>query len=193
MNEIISNVTATLISFGTSNLMIIMLVVFFVSVILKFLMYFLIKAEYNFSSAFETRTHRFLNREYQEGSHLKKFTEVVQFILEKTFNESYLARKIFRKRKEDSKVAALNRMFLVEVGAKSLIEDTLKQTRYHDSGASPDFKGISKYVFNSNPYFNKLWAFSLKIPVGSPVTGSFWISPPKGSGVSFVMPDLLMT
>ena len=43
------------------------------------------------------------------------------------------------------------------MGAKSLIEDTLKQTRYHDTGVTPDFKGISKYVFNSNPYFNKLW------------------------------------
>jgi hypothetical protein len=163
MNEIITNVTAALIAFGTSNLMIIMLVVFFIAVILKFLMFFLVRAEYNFASAFETRTHRFLNQEYPESSHLKKFHEVVRFILEKTYNESYLARKILRKRKEDSKVAALNRMFLVEVGAKSLIEDTLKQTQYHDAGVVPDFGGISKYVFNSNPYFNKLWGV---IPIG---------------------------
>ncbi len=164
MNEFITSVTEAFINFGTSNLMIIMLVVFFISVILKFLMFYLIKAEYNFSSAFETRTHRFLNREYKEGSNLKKFHDVVKFILEKTFNESYIVRrKMFRKRKEDSKVAALNRMFLVEIGAKSLIDDTLKQTQYHESGATPDFKGISKYVFNSNPYFNKLWGV---IPIG---------------------------
>ena len=163
MNELITSITGTLIAFGTSNLMIIMLVVFFIAVILKFLMYILVKAEYNFASAFETRTHRFLNREYEESSSLKSFHEVVQFILQKTFNESYLARKIFRKRREDSKVAALNKMFLVEVGAKSLIEDTLKQTRYHDSGVVPDFRGISKFVFNSNPYFNKLWGV---VPIG---------------------------
>ncbi len=163
MNEIISNVTSTLIAIGTGNLMIIMLVVFFIAVILKFLMYFLVKKEYDFTSAFETRTHRFLNREYPEGGQLKKFHEVVQFILEKTYNESYLARKLLRKRKEDSRVAALNKIFLVEVGAKSLIEDTLKQTRYHDAGAVPDFRGITKYVFTSNPYFNKLWGV---VPIG---------------------------
>jgi hypothetical protein len=164
MNAIINNITTTLIEYGTNNLMLIMIIVFFVGIILKFLMYFLLKAEYNFSSAFETRTHRFLNREYHETGHLKKFNDVVDFILKKTFNESYIVRrKQYRKRKEDPKVAALNRMFLIEVGAKSLIDDTLKQTRYHDTGAAPDFKGISKYVFNSNPYFNKLWGL---IPIG---------------------------
>ena len=164
MNEVINNITTALIAYGAENLMLIMIIVFFVGVILKFLMYYLLKAEYNFSSAFETRAHRFLNREYQEGGHLNKFNDVVEFILRKTFNESYIARrKQFRKRKEDPKVAALNKMFLIEVGAKSLIDDTLKQTRYHDTGAAPDFRGISKYVFNSNPYFNKLWGF---IPIG---------------------------
>lgn len=164
MNEMINKITTTLIAYGADNLMIIMIIVFFIGVILKILMYYLLKAEYNFSSAFETRTHRYLNREYLESKNVSKFHEVVEFILKKTFNESYVTRKKqYRKRKEDSKVAALNRIFLVEVGAKSLIDDTLKQTRYHDSGKAPDFKNISRFVFNSNPYFNKLWGV---IPIG---------------------------
>jgi hypothetical protein len=126
-------------------------------------MYYLLKSEYNFSSAFETRTHRFLNKEYPEDKKFSKFHEVVGFILNKTFDESYTARKIFRKRKEDSRVVALNRMFLIETGAKTLIDDTLKQTKYHDSGREPDFKSISKFALNSNPYFNKLWGV---IPIG---------------------------
>ena len=157
MNEIINNVTTTLIAYGADNLMMIMIIVFFIGVILKFLMYYLLKAEYNFSSAFETRTHRFLNREYQESGHLKKFNDVVDFILKKTFNESYIARKkMFRKRKEDSKVAALNKVFLIEVGARSLIDDTLKQTRYHDSGTAPDFTNRGWLVFAFVDHFHHI-------------------------------------
>ncbi len=163
MSEIINNVVTTLIAYGADNLMPILIFVFFIGVILKFLMYYLLKSEYNFSSAFETRTHRFLNKEYPEDKKFNKFHEVVGFILNKTFHESYTARRLFRKRKEDSKVAALNRMFLIETGAKSLIDDTLKQTKYHDSGREPDFESISKYAFNSNPYFNRLWGV---IPIG---------------------------
>ena len=163
MSEIINNIVTTLIAYGADNLMPILIFVFFVGVILKILMYYLLKSEYNFSSAFETRTHRFLNNEYKDEPRPGKFHEVVEFILTKTFKESYTARKIFRKRKEDSRVVAINRMFLIETGAKSLIDDTLKQTKYHDSGQVPDFEGISKYAFNSNPYFNKLWGV---IPIG---------------------------
>lgn len=164
MNEIIGNFTTTLISLGANNLMAIMIVVFFIGVILKILMYYLLKAEAGFSSAFETRTHRYLNREYQDSGHIRNFHELVAYLLKKTFNESYiLRRKQFRKRREDSKVNTLNKMFLVETGAKSLIEDTLKQTRYHGGGKAPNFRDISRFVYRSNPYFNKLWGV---IPIG---------------------------
>ena len=163
MTEIINSICTTLIAYGADNLMVIMIFVFFIGVTLKILMYYLLKAEANFSSAFETRAHRFLNREYQESRKAKKFHEVVDLILNKTFNESYMARKDRRKRREDSKVAVLNKMFLVEIGAKSLIDDTLKQTKYHDDGRAPDFKNIAKYVFDSNRYFNRLWGY---IPIG---------------------------
>ncbi len=161
MTEIINSICTTLIAYGADNLMPIMIFVFFIGVILKFLMYYLLKAEANFSSAFETRAHRYLNRQYQEGRKFSKFHEVVEFILNKTFDESYVDR---RKRKEDPQGrSGFNRAFLVEVGARSLIDDTLKQTKYHDYGRAPDFKNITKYVFDSNPYFNKLWGL---IPIG---------------------------
>jgi len=164
MGEIINNITTSIIAYGADNLMPILIFVFIIGTILKFLMYYLLKSEYNFSSAFETRTHRFLNNEYPDGKNFSKFHEVVGYILNKTFYESFIYRKKqFRKRKEDSKVAALDKMFLIEVGAKSLIDDTLKQTKYHNNGRAPDFESISKYVFNSNPYFNKLWGI---IPIG---------------------------
>jgi len=164
MSDIINNICMVLIDRGAENLMMIMVIVFFICVVLKFLMYYLLKAEQGFSSAIETRTHRYLNNEYSEGKSIKKFNHLVEFILGKAFSETYVSRKKqHRKRKGDPSAAVLSKAFLVEVGAQNLIQDTLKQTRYHDSGNAPDFKGLAKYVFRSNPYFNRLWGV---IPIG---------------------------
>ncbi len=164
MSEFINNICMILINYGTDNLMMIMTIVFFVGVTLKFLMYYLLRAEKNFSSAVETRTYRYLNNEYKESKKITKFHKLVEFILQRAFNEMYVARKKqYRKRKGDPSVAVLSKMFLVEVGAQTLIDDTLKQTRYHDEGSPPDIENISKYVYRSNPYFNRLWGI---IPIG---------------------------
>ena len=164
MSNFINDICMMLINYGTDNLLMIMTIVFFVGIILKFLMYYLLKAEHNFSAAIETRTHRYLNNEYQESKKINKFHELVEFILRKSFNEMYVSRKKqYRKRKGDPSVAVLSKMFLVEVGAQSLINDTLNQTKYHDAESPPDIEGISKYVYRSNPYFNRLWGI---IPIG---------------------------
>ena len=166
MSNFINSLCTTLIAYGADNLMTIMIFVFIIGIILKLLMYYLIKAEAKFSLAVETRTHRYLNREYREGKKFSKYHELVEFVLQKTFHESFIitGKKYLRKRKEDPKVAVLNKMFLIDVGARALVDDTLKQTRYHNSGDVPDFESISKYVFNANPYFNKLWGI---IPIGT--------------------------
>jgi len=141
-----------------------MIFIFIIGIILRLLTYYLIKCEFNLSTGIETRTHRYLSQEYAESKSLRKFHDVVEFILQKTYEEMYVRRKkLLRKRKMDPSVAVLNQVFLVENGARSLIEDTLRQTRYHDDGNPPDFRGISKFVFMSNPYFTKLWGV---IPVG---------------------------
>ena len=164
MSAFINDICLVLINYGTDNLMMIMTIVFVVGIILKFLMYYLLKAEHSFSSAIETRTHRYLNNEYKDSKKISRFHELVEYILKKSFNEMYVARKKqFRKRKGDPSVAVLSKMFLVEVGAQSLINDTLNQTKYHNAGSPPDIANISKYVYRSNPYFNRLWGI---IPIG---------------------------
>ncbi len=45
MSEFINNICMILINYGTDNLMMIMTIVFFVGVTLKFLMYYLLRAE----------------------------------------------------------------------------------------------------------------------------------------------------
>jgi len=164
MSTTINQFVAGLIAYGTDNLMLLMIVVFVVGIVLRVLTYYLIKCEFNLSSGIETRTHRYLNQQYEESKRLKKFHDVVEFILKRTYEEMYVRRKkLLRKRKMDPSVAVLYQVFLVENGARSLIDDTLRQTRYHDVGNPPDFRGISKFVFMSNPYFTKLWGV---IPVG---------------------------
>ena len=167
MSIIINNLCTSLIQYGTENLMLLMILVFSVGVILKLLMYYLIRCEFNLSSAIETRTHRYLKSKQDGKEDTANFPGVVESILRKTYEELYLKRrKMFRKRTGDPQVAVLYKMFLVEDGARSLIDDTLKQTRYHHSDNKdnkPDFRSISTYVFMSNPYFNKLWGV---IPIG---------------------------
>ncbi len=164
MNNIVNDFCLALITYGTQNLMLLMLIVFCIGIVLKLLMYFLVKCEFNFSSAIETRTHRFLNSKYKDVKCENGFHGVVEAILKKTYEELYLRRKkMFRKRKTDPQVAVLYKMFLVEDGARTLIDDTLKQTQYHAKNNEPNCKNIAKYVFMSNPYFNKLWGV---IPIG---------------------------
>jgi hypothetical protein len=164
MSAFINDMVETLIAYGTINLIMLMIIVFVCALILKLLLYYLVKCEFNLSSAFETRTHRYLNNRYVESQKLSKFHDVVEFILRKTYSELYVSRKKqLRKRKTDPSVSVLYRMFLVEDGARSLIDDTLRQTKYHDGSKAPDFRNISKFVFTSNPYFTKLWGF---IPIG---------------------------
>ncbi len=164
MTIMINDMCTYLIQYGTENLMLLMFLVFLVGVVLKMLMYYLIRCEFNLSSAIETRTHRYLKSNSGGKEESVTFPGVVESILRRTYEELYLKRKrMFRKRKGDPQVAVLHKIFLVEDGARSLIADTLNQTRYHHEDNKPDFKSISRYVFMSNPYFNKLWGV---IPIG---------------------------
>ena len=58
-------------------------------------------------------------------------------------------------------------------------------SRAASSISSPDASGICRYTADI--------ASSLRMPVGSPVLGSFTIVPPGGSGESFVMPAIFST
>ncbi|NNF99038.1 MAG: hypothetical protein HKM93_06645 [Desulfobacteraceae bacterium] len=158
MNEFITNLCMTVIMYGADNLMTMMVLVFCTGIVIKLLLYLLLRMEHSFSSGFETRAHRYLNDEYKDAKAFTKFSDSVEYVLKRTYQELYIKRKKqFRRRKEDSRVDLVNRIFLIEEGAKSLILDTLKQTKYHNSRNAPNFKNISKFVFRSNPYYTKLW------------------------------------
>lgn len=165
MTELINKWCLIIIQNGTENLILLMIIVFAVGVVLKLLMYFLVRSELNLAKAVETRTHRYLDHLYEDIERSSGFHGVVEAILRRTYDEVYVRRsKLRRKRKGDPEVAVLHRVFLVEDGAKSVIKDTLNQTKYHDRERVPDFKGIAKYVFMSNPYFTRLWGV---VPVGT--------------------------
>ena len=165
MDSFVNNLISGFIAFGADKLMIAMIVVFVLGILLKLTVFLLLRRELFFSSSFETRTHRYLNGKYSDVRPFSKFHDLVEYLLKRTYQESYLIRsKQHRKRKEDSRVALINKVFLVEEGVKLIVQDTLRQTRYHDNDDErPDFSSITKFVFRSNPYFTKLWGF---IPVG---------------------------
>lgn len=166
MDSFLNNLISGIISHGADNLMFAMVTIFVIGIMLKFLVFFLLRRELFFSTSFETRTIRYISGKYSgDVKPFVKFNDLVEYLLKRTYQESYLIRKKQnRKRKEDSRVALLNKVFLVEEGVKIIVQDTLRQTRYHDNDpVSPDFASISKFVFRSNPYFTKLWGF---IPVG---------------------------
>lgn len=165
MDSFLNNLISGIINFGADNLMFAMMTIFVIGMVFKILVFFLLRRELFFSTSFETRTLRYISGKYSDVKPFSKFHDLVEYLLRRTYQESYLIRKKQnRKRKEDSRVALLNKVFLVEEGVKMIVQDTLRQTRYHDNDkASPDFGSIAKFVFRSNPYFTKLWGF---IPLG---------------------------
>lgn len=161
MDSFLNNLISGFITFGADKLMAVMVAIFIVGLVLKFLVFFLLRRELSFSTAFETRTHRYIGGQYSDLKPFSKFHDLVEYLLKRTYQESYLIRKKQnRKRKDDSRVALMNKVFLIEEGVKTLVQDTLRQTRYHNNDSvSPDFGNIAKFVFRSNPYFTKLWGF----------------------------------
>lgn len=159
MKYFINDFCMAIARFGADHLMTIMLVAFILGIFFKIFSYYLLKRQFFFSSAFETRAHRHLDQKYEESLGIKNFHKLVEYLLQKTFFELYsMRKKQLRKRRGDSSVAVLNSVFLIEKGAQTIIDDTLKQTRYHlEEKKQPDFKSIAKFVFLSNPYFSKLW------------------------------------
>jgi hypothetical protein len=165
MTVLINEWVRVLINNGTENLIFIMAVVFVFGVTLKVLLYVLVRSELNLSLAIETRTHRYLERKYEDLENTSGFHAVVESILKRTYEEVYIRRKkMLRKRKGDPEAAVLHKVFLIEDGVRTVIKDTLNQTKYHQLENTPDFKSIAKYVFGSNPYFTRLWGF---LPVGT--------------------------
>ncbi len=163
MSDTLTRLSIHLAAFFGEHLMPTMFTLLGAGILMRLLIYYTIKAEEKFSREFEKRVHRHLDREYDDMQGLT-FHESTEKLLHRTFDEIYNLRSKNLRRKLDRVTSISDRLFLVEEGSKRLIEDTLKQTRYYEKGqVRPEFDNTSKFVFTSNPVYNRVLG---AIPMG---------------------------
>jgi len=132
--------------------------VFLVGTLARILVYYIVKSEERFTNGFEIRVYRHLQDEYSETKTGElSFHKLTKFLFHKTFEELYIVRSTRRKRRLDHTASFIDRMLLLEDGASRLIADTLQHTKYYrKKGHDPDFDSITKYVFTTNPCYNRI-------------------------------------
>ena len=162
MLEIVRNIFDTLFNyfymFSSNHLMWLIPAVFLVGTLARILVYYIVKSEERFTNGFEIRVYRHLQDEYSETKTGElSFHKLTKFLFHKTFEELYIVRSTRRKRRLDHTASFIDRMLLLEDGASRLIADTLQHTKYYrKKGHDPDFDSITKYVFTTNPCYNRI-------------------------------------
>ncbi len=133
-----------------------MIFICFIAVVCRLLVYYTIKSEMRFTNAFDIRLHRYIDGEYEEAAGLP-FLKVMPFLLKKTMYEIYEMRAKRGRRKMDKTHSLVDRIFMIEIGARRLSEDTQLQVKYFNRDRQNDFETAFNYVFSSNPIFNRLF------------------------------------
>lgn len=156
MNELINLWVQNSVDYSNTYLMPLMLFVFIGAIFIRSVIYFTVKSEYQFAIQLEKRVHKYLSRE-SGIEEVTSFHQLVKRILENTYYEHFELKRKYRRRRYDHVTTITDRLFLIQDGVAHLIADALSQTRYlRKSGKSPKFLDISKYVFQSNPVFNRV-------------------------------------
>ncbi len=149
-------------TFATDYLMPMMLLIFFVAIVARFLIYFTIKREDWFAREFEKRVRRFMDSE--ECTKTVSFFVTTKMLLERTFYELFEYRAIMKRRKPDQVWAVSDRIFLIQHGVAILVKDSIKQIKFLRYGHQPPkLLEISKNVFQNNPSFKKVFGI---LPIG---------------------------
>ena len=133
-----------------------MLIVFFVCVGIKMLIYYVSRTQLKVIREFEIRVHRHLDDEYEETQGLK-FHRLTKSLLNRTWNDYFLMRKKNMRRRFDKTTSFLDRIFYIDTASRTLFEDTIKQTNYIEKELNPNFRSVTSFAFSSNIYFNHLF------------------------------------
>ncbi len=138
-------------------MMALMVGTFCVAFVVRLCIYYIIKSEQKFTKEFEARVVRHMMNEYKTGKNWT-FQKITDFLLKKTFHETYLLQKVQGLRRiKYLFTQLLNKIFGIERGANLIIEDTLQQTKFLRGGMEQNFDMGLNFVFSSNPYFNRLF------------------------------------
>lgn len=137
-------------------LLISMAIVFLAGLALRTWIYAMMKSEERFALEFEKRVHRHLGGDYQDSQGLG-FIDTVKTLLDRTLHESFTLMETRRRRSFDPAISLSERVMMTRDGAHRAVEDCLRQARYCEAANhEPDFNRLSRYVFGTNPFYNKI-------------------------------------
>jgi hypothetical protein len=141
-----------------------MITAFVSAIVLRALVFYTVKRHEWFAWEFEKRVGRFLKKEDVHKSQNVSFYVVAKRLMEKTFYEAFENRDKLKRRRHDTAMSFVDRVFLVKMGCAWIVHDLLKQIRFIKYGSQPPkLLNITKNVFSKNPYFNSILGF---IPTG---------------------------
>lgn len=135
-----------------------MISVFVLGVIFRYLIYHTVKRHEWFGREFENRTSQFLGSEMDHKNHEVSFYVITKRLLERTYYEVFDKREQARRAKPDKMMLLSDRVFLIKMGCAWLVHDILKQIRFLKYGSQPPkLLNITKNTFSKNPAFNRVF------------------------------------
>lgn len=145
------------------NLIGIMVAIFILAIISRWLVHVVVSRQNWFVKEFEKRVHRNL----PEFSHRKNtsFFNLTRHLLQKTYYEVFELRRLKARRRPDKFMSIYDRSFMIQEGAARLVMDFLRQARYlRRDHQQPKFLELSKTIFENNPIFGRVFGiFSVSL------------------------------
>ena len=130
-----------------------MVLCFAIAITARVIIYVTVKCEWKFAVEFEHRVEKFIIDD--KRNEVPNFHDITREILNRTHYEFYILKAQRRMRRFDYPVTFFERVFGIVKASERVIEDTLKQTQYLKTQNEPDFDRVAKYVFGTNPYYNR--------------------------------------
>lgn len=140
----------------TAHLMMpLLLFTFVAAVVVRALVYFTARAQFQFAREFEKRVRRHFADPKSEK--IDSFYRLTKKSFQSTFYEIFELKKKHKRRNLDHITTVTDRLFLIEDGTARLISDTLRHVRYFKKDSfQPKMMDVTKTVFDNNPVFTKL-------------------------------------
>ena len=157
LGTLINQLCNNLSSVANSYLFPVMVGSFFAAIIVKVLVQYMLGSLYQYVCEFEKRVHRHVDGDFPDFKNIKDYHELVVALMNKTHYEIYELRVKNMRRKLDRVASMSDRLFMIEEGAKRLVQETSKETRYFQYEQNPNFLGTAQFALGVNPYFHRLF------------------------------------
>lgn len=147
------NFTDSLTGITLSILIPLMIMIFCMGLLTKFVIYYMYKGRQIFIKEFEKRIQRHLKGEYEDTIGLN-FSDLTNTLGTKTYYEFYMLRIKNKRRRFDRFRSLSDQLFMIEEGAQKLLDELKQQVIRCNGQQDPGLKSVVHYVMMSNPVFN---------------------------------------